>query len=173
MITDSNSKSYAIFIYECNQIEWSGLDPIHARIGVSDGMGTSYVHPLSGNSSIVDIDCQNSSQSSTVNIFIDLNTFTTVGSSLVTSSITPSTTTVSTSIHRSAAVSSVHTSSRISMQLSTVTSTLDTFHISSTSRISVQLLTKTTASLTLDTLHISSTIASDSQLRSTKGSQCI
>ena len=78
VITDSVSQSYVIFIYECDQIKWSGRDSNHSRVGISDGMGTSYIYPMSGNASIVDIDCLNSPRSMIVNILLDLNTFTLV-----------------------------------------------------------------------------------------------
>ena len=76
MITDSVSQSYAIFIYECNQIEWSGSNLTYSRVGISNGMGRSEFHPSSGSASIADIDCSNSPRSTIVNVLLDLNTFT-------------------------------------------------------------------------------------------------
>lgn len=75
VITDLVSQSYVIFIYECDQIEWSGIDPIYARVGISNGPGASYIHPSSGNASVLDIDCANSPVSNFVNVLLDLNTF--------------------------------------------------------------------------------------------------
>ncbi len=76
VITDSVSQSYAIFIYECNEIEWSGLNSTFPRVGISNGMGRSYTHPSSGSASIADIDCENVNPGSNiVNIGLDLTTF--------------------------------------------------------------------------------------------------
>ena len=94
LITDRNSQSYAIFFYECNQTQWnrarsaSGNEEYFARIGLSDGNGSSYIHPLSGNAS-VDIDCLNSPESTVVNILLDLNTFRPVEDNSSTTTPTP------------------------------------------------------------------------------------
>ena len=96
LITDRNSQSYAIFIYECDQILWnrarsaSGTEEYFARIGLSDGNGSSYIHPLSGNAS-VDIDCLNSPESTVVNILLDLNMFRPVEEASISSSTMTST----------------------------------------------------------------------------------
>ncbi len=74
LITDRTSQSYVIFIYECNQITWSGIDPLHARVGISDGTVASYGHAFSGNASVVDIDCI-SMPNPAVNVALDLRTF--------------------------------------------------------------------------------------------------
>ena len=57
MITDGISKSFAIFTYECSSIEWSGLDPIYAKIGINHGGGVEQLHNLSGSPMVNDIDC--------------------------------------------------------------------------------------------------------------------
>ena len=91
VISDSVSQSYVLFIYECDRIKWSGHYSNHSRVGISDGMGTSYVYPTSGSTAIVDIDCLNSPRSTVVNILLDLNTFTLVEPvipSVISSSIT-------------------------------------------------------------------------------------
>ena len=88
LITDSMSQSYAIFIYECNQITWGGIDPVYARVGLSNGAGTSYLHPMSGNASIIDIDCLNTPPTAH-NILLDLNTFAPVRQPVSPSASTP------------------------------------------------------------------------------------
>ncbi len=57
MITDGISKSFAIFTYYCSSIEWSGLDPIYAKIGINYGRGVEELHNLSGSPMVNDIDC--------------------------------------------------------------------------------------------------------------------
>lgn len=74
LITDSASQSYAIFIYNCNDITWSGVGSNHARVGITDGDGSTWTHSDSGNSTIVNIDCSVPSNSY-VNIILDLRDF--------------------------------------------------------------------------------------------------
>lgn len=74
MITDNSTNSYAVFIYNCDLIQWAGLDPIYAKIGISFGGGMETVHVLSGNDSANGIDCiHNDTGSEWVNLIYDLN----------------------------------------------------------------------------------------------------
>ncbi len=75
LTSDLMSQTYAIFIYECGEVRWSGIDSVgHARIGISDGDNSTWIHPLSGSSSALDIDCNNA-VNGFVNIILDLMTF--------------------------------------------------------------------------------------------------
>lgn len=75
VVTDNSTKSYAVFTYQCDLIQWSGLDPIYAKIGVSFGEGYEAVHPLSGSASANEIDCimNSTSSSGIVNLIYNLN----------------------------------------------------------------------------------------------------
>jgi len=74
LITDGLSQSYAVFIYQCDLIEWSGIEPVFARIGITDGDGHSWLHNSSGLNDSAMIDCTNG-PGSNFNILLDLNTF--------------------------------------------------------------------------------------------------
>ncbi len=69
------SQTYVIFIYECGNIEWSGIGSVHARIGISDGINSTWSHSSSGNETAADISCSNRPNSNVVNIMLDLSTF--------------------------------------------------------------------------------------------------
>ena len=101
LITNQDSQSYAIFIYECDLIEWSGLDPIYARVGLASGAGIFSLHPLSGNESVNGIDCLNNPQSQIVNFVYDLNTFDIVGYPTPSSSVPIMSSTVVTNVQSS------------------------------------------------------------------------
>ena len=50
--------SYAVFVYQCDLLQWSGLEK-HAVIGYSMN-GRFMNHPLSGIPQVADVDCMNS-----------------------------------------------------------------------------------------------------------------
>ena len=72
MLTDNSTNSYAIFTYQCDLINWSGVNTIYAKIGVSFGGVDETIHPLSGNASANQIDCTNNA-TGYVNLVYDLN----------------------------------------------------------------------------------------------------
>ena len=77
MLTDGLFHSYAIFIYQCDLIQWSGLDPIYGKIGINFGRGIELVHNLSGIEAANQIDCMNNATGSEwVNVIYDLNELT-------------------------------------------------------------------------------------------------
>ena len=75
-ITDGLLHSYAVFIYECGDIQW-GADvangSIFARVGVSVGGSVISSHPLSGSSGVDTIDCLNNPSSRWVNLVYDIS----------------------------------------------------------------------------------------------------
>ena len=75
-ITDGLFHSYAVFIYECGDIQW-GADvengSIFARVGVSVGGSVISSHPLSGSSGVETIDCLNNPSSRWVNLVYDIS----------------------------------------------------------------------------------------------------
>ncbi len=68
MVTDGRSKSFAIFTYECNLTEWSGLGPIYVEIGD----GRKVQHYLSGSERANEIDCNSQPNLTEVNLLFDL-----------------------------------------------------------------------------------------------------
>ena len=61
MITDG-SRSYAVFIYQCGLLQWSGLNGFyrHAVIGYNMRGEPFFNHPLSGTSLATNVACTNS-----------------------------------------------------------------------------------------------------------------
>ena len=78
-ITDGVQHSYAIFIYECGDIQW-GADmangSIFARVGISVGGNILYSHSLSGTNVVDTIDCLNLPTSPWVNLIYDISLIT-------------------------------------------------------------------------------------------------
>ena len=68
MITDS-IKTYAVYIYQCNDIQWSD----GSVIGFNAGGSYFANHPLSDSTGARDIDCVNSPASDRSNVVYDLN----------------------------------------------------------------------------------------------------
>ena len=58
IITDG-MLSYAVFVYQCDLLQWSGLNNRHAVIGYNMN-GQFMNHPLSGIPQVSDVDCMNS-----------------------------------------------------------------------------------------------------------------
>lgn len=72
-------------------IQWSGLDPIYAKIGISFGDGMELVHDLSGSAGVRNIDCINSSLE-WVNVIYNLSS--TGSEDVITTVVQPSSTSV-------------------------------------------------------------------------------
>ena len=68
VITDT-IKTYAVYIYRCNDIEWSD----GSVIGFNAGGSFFANHPLSDSTAARDIDCVNSPGSERNNVVYDLN----------------------------------------------------------------------------------------------------
>ena len=62
IITDG-MLSYAVFVYQCDLLQWSGLNSRHAVIGYNMN-GQFMNHPLSGIPQVSDVDCMNSPSTS-------------------------------------------------------------------------------------------------------------
>ena len=68
VITDGN-KTYAVYTYHCNDVQWSDGSVIGFNAG-----GSYYVnHPLSDSISARDIDCVHSPESEWNNVVFDVN----------------------------------------------------------------------------------------------------
>ena len=60
MITDG-SRSYAVFIYQCGLLQWSGLDGFYRHAVIGYNMRRKFFnHPLSGTSLATNVACTNS-----------------------------------------------------------------------------------------------------------------
>ena len=88
VITDNSTRSFAIFTYRCDEVQWPGLQPNFAKIGINFGSGMEEVHELSGQEVADDIDCLNNDTDDTgsnwVNVIYDLNTSSNTPPSLTT-----------------------------------------------------------------------------------------
>ena len=78
MVTDGHS-SYAIFIYQCGDLEWSG----GATIGFGAGLEFVSNHRLSGTPNVTSIACLSSSGDQYFSLVYALTDFGTYGNELV------------------------------------------------------------------------------------------
>ena len=65
MVITDGSRSYAVFIYQCGLLQWSGLDGFYSHAVIGYNMRGEFVnHPLSGTSLATNVSCTNSPTSS-------------------------------------------------------------------------------------------------------------